>query len=59
MEAFGFRIGDRVMFRVTCVHPRLDMTGDIIGIHPSTAELLIGWADGSQSWELPIELRKV
>lgn len=54
MESHGFRIGDRVYFRVLSAHPH-SMWGDIIGVHAE--KLLIGWEDGSKSWELPIELR--
>lgn len=57
-----FRLGDRVMFRVPSAHKRGKAAGDIIGIFQSfdTADaekVLVGWADGSQSWELVIELR--
>lgn len=54
MESHGFRIGDRVYFRVLSAHPH-SMWGDVIGVHAE--KLLIGWEDGSKSWELPIELR--
>jgi hypothetical protein len=59
----GIRLGDRVCFRVTSAHKHA-MTGDVIGFsqNPETGvfdKLLVGWADKSQSFELPIELRKV
>lgn len=63
MEPREFRIGDRVLRRV---NPRSSSTanewGDVVGVNLTIngkpdEKVCVGWADGSRSWELPIELR--
>lgn len=54
-----FRLGDRVRLRVGS---HADDWGDVIGIGPfinnkPDDRICVGWNDGSQSWENPIELR--
>lgn len=52
-----FRLGDRVMRRVGGTQ-----TGDVVGVSLTInsepdERICIGWADGTKSFELPIELR--
>lgn len=52
-----FRLGDRVLRRVGATQH-----GDIVGVNLTinsepSEKICVGWADGSRTWELPIELR--
>jgi len=61
-----FRLGDRVCFRVAAAHrpDKRDVQGDVVGTDVwingrRDDHVFVGWADGTKTWEKPIELRLV